>query len=219
MHRCLVAAGAAVALLFATSAAVAQQTSIGAAVGTPGIGVELGTDLSQTFGLRLQGNYFGLSRDVNSNRITYDGDLDLLSVGLVGDIYLFNSGFRLSGGAFYNKNNVDLVATPTGTVTVGGTTYTGAQIGRLDGRVDFNEFSPYAGIGYTTKRGGTGLSFVFDAGVLFQGAPDVRLTSSGPISTAPGFAADLERERAEIAEDIDVLKYYPVVRIGIAYRF
>jgi len=206
-------------VVFAAASTKASAQSIGVTAGTPGIGLEAGMDINDMLGLRLTSGYFRLSHDVESDDVDYNGKLKLFSLGLLGDVYLFDSGFRLTGGAFYNDNHVRLTATPTGNVDIGGTTYTPTQIGRLDGNVDFNEFAPYAGLGYTSNRGGQGFSFVADAGVMFQGAPEVTLASSGPATALPGFAADLERERQSIADDIDGFRYYPVVRVGVAYRF
>lgn len=202
-----------------SGAASAQQTSVGISAGTPGIGVDVGYDFNDTFGLRANGNWFSLSKDVNSDGVNYDGKLKLLSLGLIGDFYMFGSGFRLTGGAYYNDNHVNLTATPTGNTEIGGTVYTPAQIGTLTGSADYNKFTPYAGLGYTSNRGNPGLSFVLDAGVMFQGRPDITLTGNGPITATPGFQADLERERQQIADDLSWTRFYPAVRLGVAYRF
>lgn len=218
IRRNLAVAFAATAVLYA-GAAAAQQTSVGVSAGTPGIGLELGYDLNETFGVRANGNFFSLSKDVESDGLTYDGKLKLLSVGLLGDFYMFDSGFRLTGGAYYNDNHVNLTATPSGNTEIGGTVYTPAQIGTLTGSAEYNRFTPYAGLGYTSNRGEPGLSFVFDAGVMFQGRPDIALAGNGAITATPGFQADLERERQEVAADLKWTRFYPAVRLGVAYRF
>ncbi|MGE3333708.1 MAG: hypothetical protein AB7I36_08700 [Rhodospirillaceae bacterium] len=221
-RRSLAALAAAGAFTFVgvfAGAASAQQTSVGVSAGTPGLGLELGYDLNETFGLRANGNWFSLSKDVESDNVNYDGKLKLFSMGLLGDFYMFDSGFRLTGGAYYNNNHANINATPSGTVTIGGTPYAAGQIGTLKGRVDYNEFTPYAGLGYTTNRGQPGLSLVFDAGVMFQGRPEVTLAGTGPATASPTFAADIERERQQIADDLKWTRFYPAVRVGLAYRF
>ncbi len=221
-RRSLAALAAASAFTFVgafAGAASAQQTSVGVSAGTPGLGLELGYDLNETFGLRANGNWFSLSKDVESDNVNYDGKLKLFSMGLLGDFYMFDSGFRLTGGAYYNNNHANINATPSGTVTIGGTPYAAGQIGTLNGRVDYNEFTPYAGLGYTTNRGQPGLSLVFDDGVMFQGRPEVTLAGTGPATASPTFAADIERERQQIADDLKWTRFYPAVRVGLAYRF
>lgn len=197
----------------------AAQVSVGVTAGSPGIGGEIGYDASDMLGLRVMGSYFPYSHSITPSNITYDGDLRLMSFGGVVDFYLFDSGFRLTGGAYLNRNRLDIKGTPNGNVTVGSTSYTPAQLGTLTGRVSFREIAPYAGLGYASGRGGTGLAFTADAGVMFQGGPRVALAASGPITSAPGFAANLEQERQKIASDIDWLRFYPAVKIGVLYRF
>jgi hypothetical protein len=98
---------------------------------------------------------------------------------------------------------------------VGGTSYTPAQIGTLDGDITTRTFEPVVTIGY----GGTmasGLSLGIDAGVMFQGTP-----KAGPLtsSTAIVSTADLANERAQMQADIAGYKYYPVVQLSLGYRF
>lgn len=217
-RRNLAAAVAAGALMFA-GAAAAQQTSLGVTAGTTGLGVELGYDFSDAVGLRANGNLLGFSHDVESDGIQYDGKLKLRSLGVLGDFYPFESGFRVTGGVYYNDNHVNITATPSGPVTIGGTTYTPAEVGALTGAAEYNTLTPYAGLGYTSSRGEPGLAFVFDAGVMFQGRPDITLAGSGPITATPSFQADLERERRQIRDDLKWTRFYPVVRLGVAYRF
>ena len=219
MIRRNLAVAVAASAFFYAGAAAAQQTSIGVSAGTPGIGLELGYDLNDMIGVRANGNFFGMSKDVDSDGVNYNGKLKLFSMGLLGDFYMFESGFRLTGGAYYNKNRVNLTATPTSSTEIGGTVYTPAEIGSLTGRASYNKFTPYAGLGYTSNRGEPGLSFVFDAGVMFQGRPEIALSGNGAITSTPGFQADLERERQEIADDLKWTRFYPAVRLGVAYRF
>jgi len=213
------AAAAVVAFVPAMMPAEAYAQSIGVGVGTQGFNAEVGVDFGEQFGIRASGNYFSMSHDVDGDDVNYDGDLRLQSLGLLADFYPFQTGFRFSGGAYLNRNKVDITATPTDNVEIGGTTYTPAQLGTLDGRIKFNDISPYGGIGYTSSRYEPGLSFVVDAGVMFQGGSDVTLTANGSANTIPGFADDLEQERQDIKDDVDDFKYYPVLRVGIAYRF
>ena len=193
--------------------------SVGLTVGTTGVGVEAGYDIGEMFGVRATGNFLPISHSITPSNITYDGDLRLLTLGLLGDAYLFNAGFRLTAGAFYDRNRLNITGTPNGAVTVGNTSYSPGQLGTLSGRVDFREVAPYAGLGYASNRGGHGWAFTADAGVMFAGAPRVTLASNGPATLIPGFAANLETERQKIENDIDWLRYTPMVRLGVLYRF
>ncbi len=207
------------ALVVTTATGSARAQSVGLTVGSTGIGGEVGFDVSPMFGVRAMGAYFPYSHSITPSNITYDGDLRLMSFGAVGDFYLFDSGLRLTGGAYLNRNRIDVKGTPNGTVTIGNTAYAAAQVGTLTGRVTFRDIAPYAGLGYTSNRGNKGFAFTADAGVMFSGSPRVALAASGPIAGAPGFAANLENERQKIANDLDWTRFYPAVKLGVLYRF
>ncbi|NJC05146.1 hypothetical protein GGQ97_000939 [Sphingomonas kaistensis] len=215
---------AACAVAFVASPALAQTRSSAASVGvtggTLGIGPEIGWR-STNFGVRGSATLFSLSRGVDSDGIEYDGDLKLRSFGGSLDFYPGGGGFRLSGGVRAGKNRVELTATPAATtsVEVGDVTYTGAQIGTLSGEVRARKVAPTLTLGYGGGVG-SGVYFGIDAGAMFQGKPKVRsLTATGPISTNAAFQTQLANERREIEEDIDNFKVYPILQLGLGYRF
>lgn len=112
-------------------------------------------------------------------------------------------------------NEIDLDASPTENVEIGDTTYTPAQVGTITGSAEIDGMSPYIGIGWgnpiqSNRRWG----FTLDLGVAFTDSPDVSLSSTGIVSLA-----DLEQERQEIEDDLDSLKIYPVITLGLFYRF
>jgi len=144
------------ALAAATPALAQDQPSIfGVAVtgGTLGIGPEVSARISPLIGVRGSATFRGFSHSVNGDDLEYNGKLKLASIGAALDLHPFGNGFRVSGGARYNKNRVKLNATPDAsrTVNIGGTTYTGAQIGRLDGTVRVKEFTPTLTLGYGSR--------------------------------------------------------------------
>lgn len=54
---------------------------------------------------------------------------------------------------------------------------------------------------------------------MYQGAPKVDLTAVGGVGTPPGFDAELAKEEKNIQDDLNEFKFYPVVAIGLSYRF
>lgn len=213
---------AALAAAFVASPAAAQSGGLGVGVtgGTLGIGPEINFR-SDNFGIRGSATFLGISRDVESDGIEYNGDLKLRSFGGSLDFYPGGGGFRVSGGVRVGKNRVELFAQPgaTTTVEVGDATYTGAQIGTLSGEVRPNRVAPTLTIGYGGGRN-AGLYFGIDAGAMFQGAPKVRsLVATGPIASDAAFQTQLANERREVEEDIDNFKIYPILQLGLGYRF
>lgn len=172
--------------------------------------------LSERINLRLGINSYTYSYDDTIDDVRYDIDLELKSGALILDWHPFAGGFRLSAGMLSNKNGVDLKATPTANVTIGGNTYPAAAVGTLDGDVSFKKSAPYVGLGWgNAVVGNTGLGFSVEIGALFQGSPDVKLSSSNGLVSQ----ADLNQEAREIEDDLKNLKVYPVISVGLSYTF
>lgn len=231
------------ALLFATiplqAAGLADRfgegsTYAGMHGGTLGVGVNAGYDFSKDLGVRGLYNHFNLDFDREKAGNEYDGKLKLRSLGLLLDWHPFWGTFRVSSGGFLNYNRLS-ASTEGMDLGIGGREYDA----ELDFRMQFKRFAPYLGIGWTTGRGRAGLSFGADVGAFFLSTP--RVSASGradgcsfsvseggevevDCSGAAGIDADelrgdLEREHRELRNDLDKWEVYPVVSIGVSYRF
>lgn len=215
MKRTLLSAALAAAVALPVSAG-AEGFALGVRASTLGAGIEGTIGLSERINLRLGANSYTYSFDDTYDDVRYDADLELKSAALILDWHPFAGAFRLSAGMLSNKNAVTLEAEPTAPVTIGGQTYTPSQVGRLDGEVDFKKSAPYVGLGWgnaVAKNKGFGLSF--EIGAVFQGSPDVELSSTNPAVSQ----ADLDREEQEIEDDLKNFKVYPVVSFGLSYQF
>ncbi len=217
--RALLLGASMLAMTAAATPALAENgrsVAFGLGVGTLGAGASISTRLNDYLVLGVNGNYFALSKTVDYGGLSYSGDLELATAGLVADFHPFKSGFMISVGVYWNGNNADFDVTPTNNVVIGGTTYTPAQAGRLDGRVEFDNAAPFLGIGWDgALYGKSSFSFVARLGVLYQGEAKVTLTSSGTVSNA-----DIATETAQIRSDIeDNLEFYPVLFFGVKIPF
>jgi hypothetical protein len=192
--------------------------------GTLGAGVDVTKGVSESFGIRLQGNGLSYEDEFTESDVEYDGDIDLRSAGLLLDWHPFSGVFRISAGGYWNGNEVSATGRPTGgTFEINGVTYPASAVGTLDGKIDFDSFAPYLGIGFgSAPKAKGGLSFSLDLGVLYQGEPNVSLTAvCGPIPPAScaQLQSDVAAEEAELREAVKDYKFYPVISIGIGYRF
>jgi hypothetical protein len=202
------------------------RVSAGITAGTLGIGPELGYRLSENIGLRANATFFSFGHDIHSDDIRYDADLKLRSGGAMIDVYPFGGGFRISGGLRVNGNKARGTGRPNdgASYTIGGTTYSAAEIGMLHAETDINKVAPALTLGY---GGGLskGVTFGIEAGALFQGSVKVKpLTVTGvcadsSIGPCAALAADLEAERQSVNDDIDDYKVYPVLQLTLGYRF
>lgn len=189
--------------------------------GTLGLGGEFTTGITPNVNARVGLNMLDLDHDDELDDIEYDLGLDFYSFSALVDWHIFNDSFRISGGFISMNNEIDLDATPTESEEIGDFTYSPAEIGTLTGGVDIDGLAPYVGIGWGNplthhKRWG----FTIDLGVAFTDSPDVALSSvGGSKSLDPIFLAELEKERKDIEDDLDSFKFYPVISLGLFYRF
>jgi hypothetical protein len=213
---------AAVLPLLAFPGVAQADTSLGVRAGTLGGGIELSHAFSQRTGVRINVDGYNLSRTATQDNIQYDTKLKLQTGSLLGDWYPFAGNFRISAGAMFNRNKLTLKGQPTGgSFTINGVTYPATQVGSLDATVDFNKGAPYFGIGYGRPIN-SGLSLIFDLGVMFQGSPHSNITATCGTATAPQCAAlqsDAAAEQSKLDDSLHNFKYYPVVSLGLAYTF
>lgn len=220
-----------IAALLALAALPAQgQVAIGVKGGTQGVGAELTAGLARQLEARLGINGFQRSEDREAGGIEYDAEADLRTASALLDWHPGGRGFRLTGGLVYNATEVKgLSRVPaSGTYPIGDVQVPASLLGRLRGTVEFDPVVPYAGIGWgrpLASGGRVGTSF--DLGVFFQGEGDVRLdpvfAPGSPIPNIPGAEAllrlQLDKEEREIEEDIEDYTLYPVLSLGLYYRF
>ncbi len=198
--------------------------AVGVKAGTLGFGGEVTAGLTPSFNARVSYNGYNYNGSSTQNQIIYDYKLSLGSFPVLLDWYPFEgSAFRLSPGVVFNNNKISATGTSkqVSSYVIGGKTYSTAQIGSLVGNADFNKTAPYAGLGWGNAVGkDSGLSVVFDLGVMFQGSPTIALSATNPaMQNDPTFKASLDKEIADVKDKTDKLKYYPVVSLGLAYRF
>jgi hypothetical protein len=186
--------------------------------GTLGAGLEATIGASDYLGFRFGANMMSAGPSIERDEGSIKTDLDWLSYGALVDLHVFGSGFRVTGGGLINKNKFKLKADLKKSVTLDGQEF---SLSDLNGQVTFSELAPYLGIGYGNAVGADGhWHFACDFGVMFQGEPKVEAsaTASNP-AIQPYVDEALAREVADIQDDASAFKFYPVISVGISYRF
>ena len=205
----------------ASALADTGDIALGIKDSTLGAGAEGIVGILPALNLRAGANALSVDFDINTSDIDYDVNADLLSFPIMLDWYPFKkSGFRISAGALINKNEADAEASSQATYTIDGTDYSAAQLGTLKAEIDFNEVAPYVGIGWGNALSkDLRWSFTCDFGVVFQGKANIDISATGPIASDPTFQADLAQEKRDLEDELDKYQYYPVIALGITYKF
>ncbi len=205
--------------------------SLGINAGTTGLGLQLHAGVSETLNVRLGYSRFSGSEGVDADdnngvpndELRYDGTLKLNNLSLLADWYPWAGNFHVSAGGVLNDNDLKVKArcnNPSG-CEVGEDNFSRTEIGTITTDIDFNSFGPYLGIGWGNPVGGeTGIHWNFELGVIYVGEPSVEMSSNG---NCAGFLSTcrnaIEDEANELEDDLSDLQFYPVISLGLGYRF
>jgi hypothetical protein len=221
-----------------------SRLGLSAGIGAGGINLQAATNLNRYINLRGVGNVFNYTvNNVNTNGLNLNGKLSLASAGVSVDFYPFPyHGLRFSPGVlFYNHNSASAAVTvPGGTsFTLNDFTYYSSTsnpvkgAGQLGLNAQNPAFSMTAGWGNLISRRGRHFSIPFEIGAAFVGTPNLNMAlTSGQVCSNPQGTAncqdvatdsevqsDLQTQIAKYKNDLNPLKVYPIVSIGIGYNF
>jgi len=213
------------------------DVGMGVRISSLGVGAEGAVAIVHRVNLRGGFNLLSYGRGFTKDGVSYDGHLNLRSAEAHVDWFPFGGRFHFSPGLLvYNGNNVTAnVTVPSGqTFTLGGVSYmsdaTNPMTGK--GRLDFAKVAPtiLAGWGNLVPRKHRHLSISAEFGVVFQQTPHTALTLAGNACTSDGTTcvnaatdptvqANVASEVAKINKSVSPFKYYPVLSLGIGYKF
>lgn len=208
-----------VIFLCASGITRAQDYAFSVKASTIGFHVEAYRSFGSGLNLHLGGAFFSYKYNTTpgaGDDYSLNADLKLNSYTALVDWLPFeSSSFRLTGGISYNNNEPNVMAVPEINKVIGGDVYNKDNLGNMEVKLTFNKVNPYIGIGFGNPTGGeSGLGFLFDLGVYYQGAPGVKLHADGLLSPS----ASPEQE-AIVANNLNWFKWYPVLSLGLSYKF
>lgn len=200
-----------------------HRADLAAVIGTEGIGGQVSwLFVPHALALRVGANGFNYTHDLTSDNIHYVGKLKLSNQDVLVDWHPFAGWFRLSTGVVFDQNSLKLTGDATdsgGSYEINGNTYSAAQVGTLSAAVKFRAAAPYLGIGWSDSSTQSGLHFVADVGVVAQGTPKASLSATGSAASNAQFRSDLRQEQARLQDSLDAFRWYPVIQLGLGYRF
>ena len=206
----------AVVLLALVAAPARAEFGIGLSIDNNGFGVQAKQQLSPSFDLR-----FGITGMLWKVKFKYDDiDYDIERSVAIPEIALdwrpMQGKFRFSlAAAYFNDiNDLQFVPVAGNSYNIGGGSYTGAQIGTMNGKVSWHSGAPYFGVGWDFLHGSNkNLDFSLDVGAYYRGEPNVKLSTTGGVVSA----ADLATETQNIKDD--AWTFVPTVRLGLTFKF
>lgn len=211
-----------------------RSYAVGFRFGSGGIGGELATPLSRHLVLRGGGSAFNYSTSFTTNGLNAAGTLQLHSAYVAGNYYPFHNGFFLSPGVeFHNKNNVNATLNqPGGTIfTLNDVDYTSQPGDPVKGNASIVFGKAAAprltlGFGNMFPASGRRLSFPVEIGAEYASAPVVTLAFSGSACTnqgcgsinTPDNQANITGEQTKLNNDLNPLRFFPIISFGVTYR-
>jgi hypothetical protein len=211
-------------LLANCSLASAEGLITSMEVSTLGGGVHFAVPISESVNFRFGGNAANYDRKDSTEDVDYKLKFRLRTVDALLDYYPWQSRFRLVGGFMYNGSKISAEGVPDGgTYTINGHTYNASAVGKVDGQITINKFAPYLGFGLGNgSPDREGFGFEADLGVMYLGQPKAKIntqTCTASAAVCASLESDIKAETADLNEDISKYKWYPVIRLGISYRF
>ncbi len=222
------------------TAAIAQPLfGLGLSASTLGPGIQGAVSVTGISNLRAGFNAFDYSNSLNKDGVHYEGTLKLRSVQVTWDQYFHGTGgFHVSPGLLiYDGNSGTASANvPAGqTFTLGGTTYYSNAANPVtgSGAVSVRKASPMVllGFGNLLPRSQRHFGISVEAGVVFQGSPNAKISLSGSgclvnattgclnAATDPTIQANLQAEQIKLNNELNPFRYYPVAALGFSYKF
>ncbi len=207
-------------------------------VGTGGLGGQVATPLSRRTSLRAGASFFSYdSATYTNDGIDYNGTLKLRSAEALLDWFPWGGSFRLSPGVqLYNGlNATGKLAVPAGqSFRLNGVSYVSSTVDPVtgDGRLTTRAAAPMFTLGWgnlVSRRGHW--SVPIELGFVYQGVPRVSLALAGSacdstgafcrgISSDPTIQSNVAAQQKIVSDDAArYFRFYPVVSIGIGYKF
>ncbi|HVL76441.1 MAG TPA: hypothetical protein VM406_10530, partial [Noviherbaspirillum sp.] len=200
----------------------------GVLLGTTGGGLHVSVPVHHKLSVRTSVNALpDLREERSAGTLAYTSRRNIRTAELLLDWHPWGNMFRVSTGLVINGNHVAAVARPDPDLSyrIGGREYDVLEVGEVRGRVDFNRLAPFIGVGLTTPPSQYGgWSVAVDIGVFYQGhARSARLWAPDCRVEVPGLCeqlnVDLLDEVPRLRGELPDLRFFPVIRAGLFYRF
>ena len=214
------------------------RVGIGVKISLFGPGVEGAVRVTHYTNVRAGFNMFTYDRTFDKDGVSYAGQLQFKSVEAHFDIFPWAGNFHISPGVLVNIGDpfTATASVPANqSFSLGGVDYVSnpADPARGNGKIKFNQAAPTITVGWgnlVSRKEGKHLSIPFEVGIAFQGSPTATLNLAGSVCDSTGIncgntatdanvQSNIISEQHKINNDISFLKVYPIISVGIGYKF
>lgn len=215
------------------------RVGVGVKVSTFGPGVEAAVRVTHLTNVRAGFNMITYDRTFNKDGVSYGGQLQFKTVDAHFDIFPWAGNFHISPGVLaYIGDPITATANVPAnqSFSLGGYTYYSdpANPAHGTGKIDFNQAAPTVTVGWgnlVPRRASKHFSVPFEIGAAFQGSPKASLNLAGNVCvTAPGVNcvnaatdptvhSNVVAEQNKVNNDMSFFKVYPIISVGIGYKF
>lgn len=213
--------------------------------GTQGIGFNVGYEFNRYLKLRFRTAWLGASFNQEWDEMDVSAKFNGNTTGLLLDVHPFAGSFHVTGG--FNFRPISVEAKGTMNSSIPGVInsdkiyslgdkhykYMGDGTGWVRGEYKWRSCMPYLGIGWSSNgEGDRGLYFSCDLGVNFIGTGKFSVQSSetgiyevssdGQIIKAVGNSElrdAIWKEGEDVFKIADQIFVYPVIQLGMGFRF
>ncbi len=201
------------------SSTVLAGVGISAKVGTLGWGADLTVGIIDQLNVRVGYNAYSDDADYDDDDDnSYLAEFSLQTIPVMLDWHPFSGNFRISAGVVLNDNEVTASVTPGEEFEFNGVDY---EVEDLFGALTFDDMATYVGIGFgNAANSGGRFNLTLDVGAMYHGTPELTATATASnAALQTELNNNLAIEVADANEDIESFKWYPVVSIGLSFRF
>lgn len=223
----------------APASASASGSGVGVAIqaGTLGVGGDVAVRVSRSANIRGGFDTFSFTRDFDDDGTVYTGKLKVQSFHAFVDWFPFKGAFHLSPGLVFGN---DTSASLSSTVSAGTSTEIGdvryysnpANPIRIAGAVTAKQTGFALTMGWGNLASGRKFKVPFEVGVVFTGAPEGALTFTGSgcaangtncrdVATDATIQAEVRKQNTKLNDALNkpYAKYWPVITLGLGFRF
>ncbi len=199
-------------------------------IGTLGFGVDFVLNINKTLASRLSFNGYSQFRNltIHDEKLNTDQKLNikgaLQSSSLLFDIHPWQNAFFFSYGAYYSQNKINANYKPvSGEIDLGDHKYPSMQVGSVDAIINLkHKINPYFGIGLNSVDSKDKWHFILDIGAIYINKPLATVhakAAKGFEAMQPILNSESKIEEKKLNNDIKKFKVYPVISVGVGFKF